>query len=172
MHPTTLQLMHDHVRAIHRALTGDDLPAHAEDEAKRTEGAPPVGEVASRLFELEALARQLPAIAARVARFSFAPPLDLLGTARELLVEVGVPGIERADVQVELTGNTLVISGSRTGERPVDGRTYFHAEIPRGPLRRVIALPYAVVGEPRFEVENGLIRVRLTRAARTTPAEA
>lgn len=173
MHETTLQLMHDHVRAIHRALTGNDLPASPTSNGSETQGpALPVSEVAARFFELESLARQLPAIAERVARFSFTPPLDLLGTTRELLVEVGVPGIERADVQVELDGATLVVSGSRTGERPIDGRAYYHAEIPRGPFRRVIPLPYAVVGEPRVEVENGLIRIRLTRAARTPPAEA
>jgi len=169
MHPTTLQLMHDHVRAIHLALTGDDLPgARAPEEP--AEAA--VGEVATRFFALEALARQLPTVAERVPRFSFSPPVDLLGTKRELLVEVGVPGVEQGDVEVEQRGSTLVISGCRGGERPTDGRTYYHAEIPRGPFRRVVVLPDAVVGEPRVEVESGLIRIRLARAAHTTPAKA
>ncbi|HEY7956481.1 MAG TPA: Hsp20/alpha crystallin family protein [Polyangia bacterium] len=171
MHPTTLQLMHDHVRAIHLALTGDELPKTQTPAGE----APPeaaLGEVATRFFALEALARQLPTVAERVPQFSFAPPFDLLGTARELLIEVGVPGIEREDVEVEQRGTTLVVSGCRGQERPSDGRAYYHAELPRGPFRRVVVLPDAVVGEPRVEVERGLIRIRLSRAAHTPPATA
>jgi HSP20 family molecular chaperone IbpA len=168
MNATTLELMHDHVRAIYRAVTGSDLP---EPEAAGAE-APSEDLVAQRFAELESFARSLPTVAERVPPFSFAPPLDAIGTEKELVIELAVPGVDRRDVEVELSQDLLVIAGSRGGERPTDGRTYFHAEIPRGPFRRVVRLPFAVGGSPRVEVEQGLIRVTMTRATAGKRAKA
>ena len=154
------ELMHDHVRAIYRAVTGGDLPAPAEGG-----DAPSDEEVERRFAELEALARAVPQIAERVPPFSFAPPMDAIGSDKELVIELAVPGVERRDVEVELNQDLLIVSGARGGERPGDGRAYLHAEIPRGPFRRVVRLPHAVAAPPRIEVEHGIIRVTLARAA-------
>jgi HSP20 family molecular chaperone IbpA len=168
MHPATISLMYDQVRAIYRAVTGRDMP---EPEAKdsTTEGAPEreqevaIGEVANRFAELESVARTIPAVAERVPPFSFAPPLDAFEEGSDLIVEVAVPGVDRSDVTVERLGNQLVVSGMRRGERASNGRSYLHAEIPRGPFHRVIQLPYPVTTEPRVDVRAGLIRIQLTK---------
>jgi HSP20 family molecular chaperone IbpA len=168
---TTFQLMQDHVRAIYRALTGSDLPESPQSPPGATEPPPP--EMLARSFaDLDARARSIPAVAERVAPFSFAPPLDAYRSGRELIIEVAAPGVARDEVRVELSGDTLLVEGSRSTEGIVDGRTYYHAEIPRGPFRRVVRLPIAVVGEPRVEVESGLVRVRLATAAKAPPARA
>jgi HSP20 family molecular chaperone IbpA len=173
MHTTTLELMHDHVRAIYRVLTGSDLPEKAQEpEPAPTGEAPPLDLVAQRFADLEMVARTIPLVAERVPPFSFAPPLDAIGTDKELIIEIAISGIERRDVDVELSDGLLVISGSRAGELPVDGRIYYHAEIPRGPFRRVVRLPHAVTGAPRVDVEQGLVRVRLTKATPATRAKA
>lgn len=163
MRATRLELMRDHVRAIHRSVTGQELPESSPpDEAT----APTFDEVARRFAELESIARSNPAVAERVPPFSFAPPLDVIGTERELIFELGVPGVERIDIEVEATGGDLTVSGAR-GDRPtLDGRIYFHAEMARGPFRRVIRLPEATSGPPRVEVENGIIRIKLARATK------
>ena len=169
MEITGFEVMHDHVRAIYRALTGSELPEGGRDE----ETSPPTPEAVERRFaELEALARSIPAVAERIPPFSFAPPLDAIDTERELIFEVGVPGIEKQDVRVELEGNRLTIRGWRRSEPAVEGRTYHHAELPRGPFRRDVRLPYAVIGEPRVEVVQGVIRVRLTKPVKAAPAKA
>jgi HSP20 family molecular chaperone IbpA len=170
MQASTVELMRDHVRAIYRSLTGTDLP---EPPAPTTGAAVPTfGELSLRFQELESLARHIPDIAERVPPFSFLPPLDAFGNDREIVVEVGVPGVERDDVQVILEGETLVIQGSRDVAALVNGQTYYRAEIPRGPFRRTIALPRATLGEPRVEVERGLIRVHLARPPKVATARA
>jgi HSP20 family molecular chaperone IbpA len=164
MAATRLELMHDHIRAIHRAITGSDPPERPVPD----EPSPPSLEQLARDFaELETLARALPFIAERVPPFSFAPPLDLIGTERETVVELGVPGIDRNGVEVELEGDRLIIWGARSIEMPFDGRIYFHAEMPRGPFRREVRLPYPVTGRPRVEVENGIVRVRISKPAKS-----
>lgn len=165
MHPTTLSLMRDQVRAIYRAVTGTDMPEASpttpEGAAETPEAS--VDEVARRFTELEALARSIPAVIERVPPFSFAPPLDALEEERLLLVELALPGVEKGDVSVERTEELLVVSGIRRGERAANGRTYLHAEIPRGPFHRVVRLPYATAGEPRVTLEDGVLRIQLSR---------
>jgi HSP20 family molecular chaperone IbpA len=160
MHPATISLMRDQVRAIYRALTGVDMP---EPPASSWRADVSIEDVARQFAELEAIARTIPAVAERVPPFSFAPPLDALEEGRELIIEIAVPGIERDDVTVERSDDLLVVSGVRTGERASNGRSYLHAEIPRGPFHRVVKLPYPTRSEPRVHVEGGMIQIRLSR---------
>jgi HSP20 family protein len=165
MQAKRLEMMRDHVRAIHRAVTGDDPP-----DAEPPEGEAPAlsrESVSERFGELEAMARSIPLIARRVPPFSFSPPLDVIGSEREVILELGVPGIELRDVEVEVEGNTLVVSGSLPTNQALNGRIYFHAEMPRGPFRRSIRLPEPTTGPPRVEVENGVIRIRLAKSVKS-----
>jgi HSP20 family molecular chaperone IbpA len=161
MRGTRLEMLHDHVRAIHRTITGSDPP-----DVPATEAPPPsLEEVEQHFAELEALARAQPFIAERVPPFSFAPPFDLYGTERELIIELGLPGVERGDLDVEAAEGALVITGAR-GFDLSEKRVCFHAEMPRGVFRRVVRLPDPVSGPPRVEVESGVVRVRLAKASR------
>jgi HSP20 family protein len=164
MKATTLALMHDHVRAIYRAARGVD-PKDEPTAGERP--APSFQEVARRFSELEGLARSIPSVAARVPAFSFTPPLDLIGTERDLVLELGVPGVERDDVDVELGDGEVIVSGARAATESSDGRIYFHAEMPRGPFRRAVRIPEPTNGSPRVEVEHGIIRVTLSKLTKT-----
>jgi HSP20 family molecular chaperone IbpA len=162
----TLELMRDQVRAIYRALTGTDMP-----EAEPSPSAPevPIEEVARRFADLETMARANPMVIERVPPFSFAPPLDAIDAGSELIIELAVPGVDKGDVSAVRTGDLLVVSGVRSGERAANGRTYLHAEIPRGPFHRVVRLPFPTTNaEPRIDVDRGLIRIHLAK----TPARA
>jgi HSP20 family molecular chaperone IbpA len=174
MDPTTVELMLDQVRAIHRALTGNDPPEPPSETLSAK--APLAEEVVHRFANLEAIARHMPNIIERVPPFSFSPPLDALNDEHEVLIEIAVPGVERKDVKVERTGQLVVISGFRRGERVANGRTYFHAEIPRGPFHRVVRLPFALLGElgePRIEFNQGLIEIHFPKTSvGTSPARA
>jgi len=165
-----LELMHDRVRAIYRAATGRDLPEGTEGQA--TDAAPPPADtLATRFAELERLALSIPSVAERLPVFSFAPPTDVIDTERELIVELAVPGVDRGDVRTELSGQRLVVSGALNGRYKPEA-AYYQVEIPRGPFSRVVELPHAVVGEPRIEVDRGLIKIRVSKAAKTAPARA
>jgi len=166
MRPTTIELMHDHVRAIHRAITGSDPPAPSAPPP--SEEPVTVEKLTSDFAELEAVARSLPLVAERVPPFSFAPPLDLIGTERELIVELGVPGVDREGVEATLDGDQLVVTGARSVSAALDGRIYLHAELPRGPFRREVRLPgVSGAGRVRVEVDNGIVRVRVPKQAKT-----
>jgi len=160
MQPATLEAMRDQVRAIYRALTGNDM---AEPEATPSEPEVSVDEVARRFASLETMARSIPTVTQRVPPFSFTPPLDAIEDRTGLTIELAVPSVDAEDVVVERTGELVAISGVRRGQREFDGRSYFHAEIPRGPFHRVVRLPFANASEPRVETDRGLIRIRFEK---------
>jgi HSP20 family molecular chaperone IbpA len=164
MRATTLEMMHDHVRSIHRAVTGDDPP---EPQSANEPQLPGAETVAQRFAELESIARSSPFITERVPPFSFAPPIDVIGTEREIIIELGVPGVEAADVDVVPQEGALLITGARSTSQALDGRIYYHTEMARGPFRRLVKLPEAVSGPPRIQVEHGVIRIRLARASKS-----
>ena len=72
MREPTVALMLDHVRAIHRAVTGSD-PPHGNAPPPADAGVmPSASAVAWRFAELESLVRALPNLRARAAVFLFA----------------------------------------------------------------------------------------------------
>jgi HSP20 family protein len=171
MQRETYELMNDQVRAIYRAITGFDLPP-VEAPNPMPAGADPVELLNQRFAEIESWTRLVPWLAERVPPFTFSPPLDVIEWDKELLVEVAVPGVTRADVHGEINGQLLVITGTRSGERAANGRIYRHAEIPRGPFRRMVRLPFEVTAQPKVEVENGIVRIRVPKPATGSVAQA
>ena len=168
MREPTVAMMLDHVRTIHRAVTGGEPPDGVLHEDAGV--SPSASSVAGRFAELESLVRSIPTIAERVPPFSFAPAADIIAAEREIIVELGVPGVEARDVHAELRGGTLIISGIR----PRDGsaRVWLHAELPCGPFRRVVPLPLPVSGGPRIEVDRGVVRVRLAKRSKASLPQA
>ncbi len=125
MQPQIIQSMDDQVRAIYRALTGEDV-------AER--GATP-----------------------------FTPQVDIIAADGAVVVELALPGLDRDEIATERRPGALVISGIR---RDHAGRAgVFHAEIPRGPFLRTIPLPFPIEGEPRIELDRGVLRIHLPLAA-------
>jgi HSP20 family molecular chaperone IbpA len=170
MRASRIEMMHDHVRAIHRALTGGDPPPPSQEQPPSASATPE--QVMREFGELETLARAIPHIAERVPPFSFAPPLDLIDTERDVIIELGVPGVGRDEVEVELTGETLTVTGARSTSVALDGRIYLHAEMARGPFRREVRLPSTTAGRPRVEVENGVVRVRIAKPSKSSLPQA
>jgi HSP20 family molecular chaperone IbpA len=156
-----IQSMHDRVRAIYRAFTGEEV-AEGEAGAETTEDTDE--DITRRFAELEAVAQAFPAVMERVSPFTFMPPVDVIAAEGAVVIEVALPGVERDAITVERVPGALVISGIRPDSRALAG-TLFHAEIPRGPFYRSIPLAFPIEREPRIELERGVLRIYLTLAA-------
>src|SRR5918996_1992434 len=104
-----------------------------------------------------------PMVGPRRAR-GFTPKIDLYYCGEDspkAVVKADLGGVPLSDVNLEISGRELVISG----ERPVqetEGRVYQQVEIETGPFRRVIQLNADVnaVGA-RATYDEGILRVEL-----------
>lgn len=113
-------------------------------------------------FETEWNGEPLPSITA--------PLLDLSETDDSLQVRTDMPGIKPEDINIEVTGNTLRISGERKEEKEEKGKTYHRVERRYGTFARSLTLP-CTVQEDKIEAEchDGVLNVTLpkTEQART-----
>jgi HSP20 family molecular chaperone IbpA len=161
MNADIIQSMHDQVRAIYRAVTGEEV---AEADASSV-GEESDEEITRRFAELEAITRAS-AVSTRVPPFMFTPRVDVIAADGGVLIEVELPGLDRDAISVERRPSSLVISGIRRDGHAARGNM-FHAEIPRGPFTRTIPLPFRLEAEPRIELDRGVLRIHLTVATRS-----
>jgi HSP20 family protein len=101
-------------------------------------------------------------------RSGFSPRVDVYycGDDRpKAVVKAELAGVSVDDLNIEVHGRTLVISGQRKA-RDAEGRVYQQIEVPSGPFRREIQLGVEVVAEEaRATYEDGILRIEVPFAA-------
>src|SRR5262249_39166750 len=97
----------------------------------------------NRLFN-DVPGSRLPAAFAR----EIIPPLDVAETDKSWCLNLEVPGLSEKDIQVQLVGRTLVISGERKWEEEKKGKEYRSIESQYGSFRRTFELPDNAVVDP------------------------
>ena len=109
-------------------------------------------------------------------RGGFSPAVDVYYASDppRAVVRADLAGIDPGEVQLEIRGRELVLSGHREApSHPPDDRVYQQLEIETGPFQRVIALGADVDSEAADATyEDGILTVELplTRAqTRTVP---
>jgi HSP20 family protein len=108
----------------------------------------------------------------------FSPRVDVYycGQPRKAVVKADIGGVSLDEVNLEISGRELVISGERVAQE-TEGRVYQQVEIDSGPFRRVIELQADVDAErAKATYEDGILRVELplrerSETARRVPIE-
>jgi HSP20 family protein len=96
------------------------------------------------------------------------PRVDVLDRDEEILVRAEVPGVEKKDLQVDLSGQLLTIHGERRREEKEEKGEYFRSEIAHGVFSRTIRLPEDVaLDKVKAEFKDGILEVHLPKTHRT-----
>jgi len=92
-------------------------------------------------------------------------PLEVFETDETFLVRAEIPGVAPEDIEIELTGGVLSISGQKTdGQETEEGRRHY-SERSFGAFQRSLKLPYPVDSEQvTAEHRNGVLTVTLQKA--------
>lgn len=102
-------------------------------------------------------------------------PLDVYGTADEVVILAAVPGLRPEQLEVTAFQNTVTVSGTVAdpgAEAEATGATWFLREIPRGQFRRSVTLPFEIdAGQARASFEHGVVRIVLPKAAQAKPTK-
>jgi HSP20 family protein len=99
---------------------------------------------------------------AAVMRSMAAPKVDVHEKNGELWLLAEVPGVSPQDLDVQLSGDTLTISGEKQNEFEQDGANHYVMERSYGRFERTIQLPFAPKAEDaKASFENGVLRIRI-----------
>ncbi|MCA9240075.1 MAG: Hsp20/alpha crystallin family protein [Planctomycetales bacterium] len=100
--------------------------------------------------------------------FPVTPSLDLSETDTEVQVRMDLPGVKPEDIDIQLNGNQLRVSGERKEEKEDKGRTYHRIERRFGAFSRSVTLPCEVEeDEVAAEFHEGALTVTLPKSEQT-----
>lgn len=89
---------------------------------------------------------------------------DVIEDDRRVVVRVEVPGMNRGDLDLQVVGDTLVVSGEKRYESDDVRGQWRVRQCAVGALRRVIPLPVAVrADEAKATCRDGVLRVELPK---------
>jgi HSP20 family protein len=90
-----------------------------------------------RMFDEFPFVSEFPARLSQLAL----PALDLYEKDGRYMLDVAVPGYEPKDVNIEVNGNAVTISGTHTESDEKKGARFHRREIRSGSFRRTVSLP-------------------------------
>ena len=97
-------------------------------------------------------------------RAGFTPRVDVsyVGDPPRAIVTAELAGVDINQIDLEVRGRELIISGSRGALDESEGRVYQQIEIEHGPFRRTIQLGADVAAEEaKATYDDGVLRVEL-----------
>jgi len=93
------------------------------------------------------------------------PMVDVYEEGDSVVVKAEVPGMEKDEIELILTPDTLTIKGERKKVETVEDQDYHYSERAYGAFARTVELP-AEVAEDKVtaSLKNGVLEVRLPKA--------
>jgi HSP20 family protein len=94
------------------------------------------------------------------------PPVNLADSEKEFTATVELPGLDEKDIQVQLVGDQLVISGERKWEQEQKHKEFYRVESQYGAFRRAIELPEGLRTDPdaiNASYAKGVLEIRIPK---------
>jgi HSP20 family protein len=98
------------------------------------------------------------------------PAIDLIDTEDHFVLRADLPGLSEGDVNIEVEGSVLTISGERRAEHEDDYSGYYRLERASGSFARSLTLPEGVSAEGiTANFDRGVLEVRVPKPERSKP---
>jgi HSP20 family protein len=111
-----------------------------------------------RMFEIEPPWRPMSSFA-----FSM-PPIDMTEDDKAYKISAELPGLDAKDVDVSVSGNTLVLKGEKRQEKEEKDKDYYFSERAYGSFQRAFDLPTSVDrNEIAADFSKGVLTVTLPK---------
>lgn len=100
------------------------------------------------------------------------PVVDLYEEKDDIVVKAELPGMEKDNIEVNLTDHTLTLKGEKKKEHEVKKENYYRSERSYGSFLRTLELPKDVHGDKvKANFKNGVLEVRLPKTAEAKAKE-
>lgn len=92
------------------------------------------------------------------------PMVDINASDGEYSITIEIPGIKQEDINLEISNNTLTVSGEKNQEKEDQGKDYYRMERSYGTFQRVLSLPDDVDQDRiKASFDNGVLTVTTPR---------
>jgi len=111
-----------------------------------------------RMFDIEPAWRP-------ASSFTFsAPAIDMSEDEKAYKVSAELPGLDATDVDVSISGNTLVLKGEKRQEKEEKDKNYHFSERAYGSFQRVFELPASIVRDKiAADFSKGVLTITLPK---------
>jgi HSP20 family protein len=93
-----------------------------------------------------------------------APSVDLFEEKDDIVVKAELPGMDKENIEVNLTDHHLTIKGEKKKEEEVKEENYYRSERSYGSFLRTLELPKDVHADKvKASFKNGILEVRLPK---------
>ncbi len=92
------------------------------------------------------------------------PLVDVFEDKDEIVVKAEIPGMDKDNIEVNLTDHTLTIKGEKKKEDEIKEENYYRAERSYGSFIRTVELPAEVhTDKVKANFKNGVLEVRMPK---------
>ncbi len=92
------------------------------------------------------------------------PRVDIVDRDEDILVKAELPGVDKKDLDVSVTENTVTIKGTTSHEKKEEKGDYYRSEISRGAYSRTLTLPSDVEGDKaKASFKDGVLELILPK---------
>jgi HSP20 family protein len=100
------------------------------------------------------------------------PAVDLFEEKDDIVVKAELPGMDKDNIQVNLTDQSLTIRGEKKKEEEVKEENYYRSERSYGSFVRTLELPAEVKSDKvKASFKNGVLEVRLPKTEQAKAKE-
>ncbi len=93
------------------------------------------------------------------------PKVDIIDREKEIVIRAEMPGVDRKEIDIEITEHAVMLKGQRSGEIEDKKDEYYHSEIWQGSFSRTIALPVDVdTHHADAKFKDGILTITLPKA--------
>lgn len=96
------------------------------------------------------------------------PKVDVIDRDNEVFVRAELPGVDKKDIDISMTDNTVTIKGETRKEEKQEKGDYYRCETSHGAYTRTLSLPSEVNSEKTKAVfKDGVLELTLPKLERT-----
>jgi HSP20 family protein len=94
-----------------------------------------------------------------------APSVDIFEEGDNIVLKSEMPGMSKEDIEVNLTDDTITLSGEKKKEEKIEKKNYYRLERSFGSFKRSFALPSEVQSDKaKASFKNGILEIKIPKS--------
>ena len=92
------------------------------------------------------------------------PKVDVIERDGEIFIKAMMPGVDKKDIDISITKNSVTISGKTSHEEKEENDNYYRCEISKGSYMRTLMLPENVDEDrAKAKFKNGMLELTIPK---------